>query len=381
MKAKNIILAIIIAVVAAEIIFMIKGNGRLSLLRSQRANLESAIDLSNKGVMLSKQGEYSKALQMMGEAVRLAPADSLIGQNFKAVYFNFCVSLIGQGKYEEALDVSGNGLALMPEEPALLYAKAEAFYGLNRIDSAETYVNRALAGERIDAEVVQRILDLGARCRQEGTLQFSQTGYFDIKFEGGENRELADKILYILEDIRDQQGAQFGWQARKEIHVILYGDKQFSDITNVASWAGAAFDGKIRIPVANLRNGDEILHRVLVHEFVHALLFEIGGRKFPGWFNEGLAQYQEGLSPAQEVYMPLSELSGSFMKLDRDNAQKAYQASLSAVNFLIADNGWELVRLFVNNMGKGGEFDATFKETFNLTVEQFDQKWRKKIVG
>jgi len=377
MKLKNIIMVVILVLIAAELVFIIKGQGHLSLLRSKRARLEQAIELSNRGVLLSKRGEYSKALQLLEEAIELAPGDSLIGQNLKAVYFNFCISLISQGKYQEARGIASNGLILLPEEPALLYVVAESFYGLNQDDSAVVYLDRASVVKDLDSEIAERLYDLDTRCRQENGLQTSRTGYFDIMFEGGENRELADRILYLLEEIRDRQGTLFGWQARREIRVVLYGDKQFSDITNLASWAGAAFDGRIRVPVAGYRDDPAVLERVLTHEFVHALLFEIGGKKFPGWFNEGLAQYQEGQRPDRPVYVPLSQMSGSFMKMGRAEALNAYQSSLSAVSFLIEDNGWDLVRLFVSNMAKGGDFNTVFREAFNITVDEFEQKWKK----
>lgn len=378
-KLKNIVLIVILALIVAEGIFIIKGKGHLKMLRSHRAKLEEAIELSNQGVAFSKREEYSKALTLLEKAMALAPGDSLIGENLKAVYFNFCVSQIQQGKCQEALELTSRGLTLLPEAPALLYARAESFYGLNMNDSSIAYLDNAYAVKPKDPVIIGLLDDLDNRCRQEEGLEASQTGYFDIKFEGGENRELADRILNMLESIRDRQGALFGWQTKRTISVVLYNNKQFSDITHLASWAGAAFDGKIRVPVANFKNNAAVLEKVLTHEFVHALLFEIGGRGFPGWFNEGLAQYQEGQRAANHFYHPLSELSGSFMSLDKRDAQYAYRASLSAVTFLIEDNGWDLVRLFVNQLGQGGDFAGVFREMFNLTVEQFDQKWKRSI--
>jgi len=378
-KLKNIVLIVILALIAAELVFIIKGNGHLKMLQSRRARLEEAIELSNQGVALSRQEEYSGALKLLEKARKLAPGDSLIGENLKAVYFNFGVSQIHQGKYQEALDLSGRGLSLLPEDPALLYVRAEAWYSLSMNDSCLSCIGRAYDLNPRDSTIRGLLDDLDNRCRQEDGLEASQTGYFDIRFEGGENREMADKILFMLEGIRDKQGALFGWQAQRNISVILYNNQQFSDITSLASWAGAAFDGKIRVPVANYREDQEVLERVLTHEFVHALLFEIGGRKFPGWFNEGLAQYQEGQRAVNHVYLPLSQLSGSFMTLEREDAQYAYRASLSAVTFLIEDNGWDLVRLFVNKLGQGGDFKKIFKGSFNLSVEQFDQKWKMSI--
>jgi tetratricopeptide (TPR) repeat protein len=379
MKLKNTVLLVILALIAAELVFIIKGNGHLKMLRGRRARLEEARGLSDQGVALSRQEEFPGALKLLEKARRLAPGDSLIGENLQAVYFNFGVSRIHQGKYQEALELSGRGLGLLPEKPALWYLRAESWYGLGRNDSCLSCLDKAYDLGSGDPAISGLLDDLGNRCREEAGLEASQTGYFDIRFEGGENREMADRILAMLENIRDRQGALFGWQAQRNIGVILYSNRQFSDITSLASWAGAAFDGKIRVPVANYREDQEVLERVLTHEFVHALLFEIGGRKFPGWFNEGLAQYQEGQRAADQAYLPLSQLTGSFMTLDREDARYAYRASLSAVSFLIEDNGWDMVRLFVGRMERGGEFKGVFRESFNLTVDEFDRKWKRSI--
>ncbi len=372
---------IIVALLAAELVFIIKGNGHLKMLRSHRAKLREAIELSNQGVALSRRGEFSKALALLEEAIDLAPEDSLIAENLKAVCFNSCVSLIRHGNYQEALDLASHGLIRLPKETALLYVKAESFYNLNMNDSSIAYIDEAYAVKPKDPAISALLGDLNNRCRQEDGLETSRTGYFDIRFEGGDSREMADRILVMLEDIRDKQGALFGWQAQRNISVILYNNQQFSDITHLASWAGAAFDGKIRIPVGNYRDDPGLLERVLTHEFVHALLFEIGGRRFPGWFNEGLAQYQEGQPADNSSYVPLTDLSGSFIKLEKEDAQYAYRASLSAVSFLIEDNGWDPVRLFIGRMDKGGEFKEVFWESFNLTVDEFDRKWKKSIGG
>ncbi|HAD82922.1 MAG: hypothetical protein A2509_04305 [Candidatus Edwardsbacteria bacterium RIFOXYD12_FULL_50_11] len=378
-KPKNAVGTVILVLIAVELVFIIKGNGHLEMLQSRRARLEEAIELSNQGVALSRQEEYPGALKLLEKARRLAPEDSLIGENLQAVYFNSGLSQIHQGKYQEALELSGRGLKLMPEKPALWYLRAEAWYGLGRNDSCLSCLGQAYDLNPGDSTISGLLGDLDNRCRREDGLESSQTGYFDIKFEGGENREMADKVLFMLEGIRDRQGALFGWQAQRNISVILYNNQQFSDITSLASWAGAAFDGKIRVPVANYREAQEVLERVLTHEFVHALLFEIGGRKFPGWFNEGLAQYQEGQRAVDHAYLPLSQLSGSFMTLEREDAQQAYRASLSAVSFLVEDNGWDMVRLFVDQMGQGGDFKGVFKASFNLSVDEFDRKWKRSI--
>jgi tetratricopeptide (TPR) repeat protein len=371
------------AAVLAVVLFMalIKGNHRLDFLISKRDRIDRAASLSNQAVILSRQGEYERAVPLLERAWELAPEESLLAENLSMLYCNLGFSLNVQGKYDRSLEITRRVLTKFPENPGLSCARGESFYYLNRVDSAIYYFDKALAGKPSDPALSERINRLKEKCRQEAGFETSYTGNFDIRFEGGQNLEVADKVLGLLDRIRDRQGAQLGWHPQHSISVVLYSQKQFSDVTNISSWAGAAFDGKIRVPIADFVNDDNLLNKILTHEFIHAVLFEIAGEKFPGWFNEGLAQYQEGIRAVEVEYLPLAALAGSFIKLDQAKARKAYAASLSAVSFLIEDNGWDMARLFINKMGQADNFDAVFKENFGITIEQFEEKWKSSKAG
>ena len=56
---------------------------------------------------------------------------------------------------------------------------------------------------------------------------------------------------------------------------ILYTRQQFRDITKSPSWAAAAYDGRIRIPVLGALKDPAELDRVVTHEFVHAVIHQM----------------------------------------------------------------------------------------------------------
>jgi hypothetical protein len=378
-RAKSALLIAGLALIVVEAAFIVKGRGHLMLLVSRRTRMEEATNLSNQGVLLSRRGEYARALPALEGAFRLASQDSLIAGNLETAYYNYGRDLIAKVSYQEALALAGRGLRILPENPALLCLKAEAHYRINQGDSALAIIGRIGRGQA-DLAVRQRLEWLEPLCRQERALEAGDSGNFEILFEGGEDRELASEILEMLEETRQRQGIQLGWFTRRPVTVVLYRGRDFSDITRLADWAGAAFDGKIRLPVGHSRDRT-VLARVLTHEFIHALLFEVAGGGFPAWFNEGLAQHQEERPGGEARYLALAGLKESFMKLDRGSAVHAYQASHSAVEYLISQNGFEHLGLLLERMSRGGIFDRNFEEVYGLTVEEFDRKWRESLAG
>ena len=117
--------------------------------------------------------------------------------------------------------------------------------------------------------------------------------------------------------------------------VILYTEQQFSDVTRAPEWAGASFDGKIRVPVRGALERPGELERVLAHEFTHALVWSLAPRVVPTWLNEGLAVLFEGqnldwatrrLHSAPQRFA-LSDLHRSFSQLNAEQAAVAYAES------------------------------------------------------
>jgi hypothetical protein len=73
------------------------------------------------------------------------------------------------------------------------------------------------------------------------------------------------------------------------IAVVLYTQEQFVDITRSPSWAAAAFDGRIRVPMRGALQNPAELDRILCHELTHAFVLSVAPRSVPQWLNEGLA--------------------------------------------------------------------------------------------
>ena len=160
---------------------------------------------------------------------------------------------------------------------------------------------------------------------------------------------------------------------------MLYTREQFSDITRLADWSAAAYDGRIRVPLAGARERPEELDRVLSHEFVHAMVAMLGGRTVPAWVNEGLATVFEPAGPAQieatlartDVRPALSTLHRSFVGLSRQDAEIAYASAARAVRRLIEHHGAAAVVALLEDLSRGAPFGSAFHERLAMRYEEF----------
>ena len=160
---------------------------------------------------------------------------------------------------------------------------------------------------------------------------------------------------------------------------MLYTREQFRAITGLASWSAAAYDGRIRLPIAGTRDDRDDLDRILSHEFVHALVAKLGGRTVPAWLNEGLATVlePEGSDDAEaalagtRVRPDLSKLHQSFVDLQRQDAEIAYASAARAVRRLIEQRGAPAIVGLLQDLAQGATFTNAFRQRINMPYESF----------
>ena len=117
--------------------------------------------------------------------------------------------------------------------------------------------------------------------------------HFRVLFEGPADDAIARRAVEYLEAAYLRVGTVLSVYPSSSITVVFYTLQQFRDITRAPDWAGGLYDGQIRVAVKGALNHPDDLERLLVHEFVHALVAQVGGRNVPLWLNEGLATSQE----------------------------------------------------------------------------------------
>lgn len=220
---------------------------------------------------------------------------------------------------------------------------------------------------------------------EKGFLE-KEGSHFTVKFEGGENADIGHLIAIILEEAYIKVGSDLSSYPEDRIEAALYTRQQFTDVTRAPSWAGAIYDGRIKIPIGGITSRTNLLERVLFHEYTHALVHRLSKGRAPVWLNEGLAQHEEGVVNENinqildqvakiEKPLPLKPFEGSFMAYNAMQASVAYSVSLSATTYIINEFGMSAVKRILENIGDGKTIEEAISESLYIPYEDLQKSW------
>jgi tetratricopeptide (TPR) repeat protein len=262
--------------------------------------------------------------------------------------------------------------------------RGEAYYQAGRRDDAIAAWQHSL--QLAPNQAVQESLEKAQReaAVEEHFTEFAR-GHFVLRYENGTPAAgLTDELLRALERDYDGLAVDLGVLPKNTITVVLYSGRQFSDVTQAPDWVGALNDGKLRIPVGEalrITPGlESVLKHELTHSFVHGAL-----PNCPTWLNEGLAQMEEpkslealraAVEPALGAggWVPMAQLEGSFQKMNRQEAQRAYLESLAAAEYLRSAYGMEGVRLLLAQLADGEKPEAALQTVTSRGYDDLDRE-------
>jgi tetratricopeptide (TPR) repeat protein len=281
-------------------------------------------------------------------------------------------------------------IELNPKSPDAHAVLGEVYYRKDDIEKAISFWEKAVELNPDSTALRARLERIKKERGTEKDFNRDVTSHFLVKYEGNEKIEAGRIVLRILEDAYGVVGRGLSYYPGHDIQVILYSNEQFQEVTDSPGWAGALFDGKIRIPIGGIEQETPGLRRILYHEYTHAAVRSITPR-VPTWLNEGLAQYFEGREvTAQQKAMlrriaqmgklpPLFYLEGSFMGMNTDQARYAYLYSLSAVRYLIESYGLHRAKSILEELGKGVDTASAISSGTMRTYEEFQNGWKRSL--
>jgi hypothetical protein len=213
-----------------------------------------------------------------------------------------------------------------------------------------------------------------------------QSTHFTLHYQGdATSAELQQQLLATLEEAYRDLASQLSYQPAENIIVILYTQREFVDITEAPSWAGAINDGKLRIPIGGVTVMNAQLERILKHELTHSFLRSLTGGRCPTWLNEGMAELMEPRSsgtyakPLAALFQQGREISFSvlerpFIRFSDLQAQVAYAESLSGVEYLRERYGMAEVLRMLRNIGSGVEPELALRQSTGMDYSVFQQR-------
>jgi hypothetical protein len=211
----------------------------------------------------------------------------------------------------------------------------------------------------------------------------------DIDETGGfhGSRRFEQNVLAELERAYDSLDGLLGLRPPRKIEVVIYDAGVFdANFRGRFRFAAAGFyHGVIRI-----RGATEMsvyLRRVLHHELLHAALDAAAPSLiFPGWVNEGLAEWFEaralgkrGLhggewqalqqaARARALFSYAALASPSFGYLDQQQAGIAYLQSYGMIDYLARSHGERKLSQFVDTLIRSRNLDRSLQRVYRADL-------------
>jgi tetratricopeptide (TPR) repeat protein len=333
---------------------------------------QDPIALARIGTAAIENQRFGDALEAFTRAAALQPGDASLCFGAGVAAFMLGQNDVAQARFERAL-------ALNPDYVTAAEWLGDLHYRAGRLHEAISVYETARQRSPAARELQEQL----ATWRKEQELQSRfhevRSDHFTALFEAATDEPLAREVVDRLETAYSRIGNTLGVYPSQPITVVLYTREQFRDITKLATWSAAGYDGRIRVPLAGaLDQGDE-LDRVLSHEFVHAVVAMLGGRAVPAWVNEGLATVLEPAGPDDAEAMlartrsrpALSKLHRSFVGLSRRDAEVAYASAARAVRRLIEQRGAPAVVALLGDLSRGARFGSAFHQRIAMRYEDF----------
>jgi tetratricopeptide (TPR) repeat protein len=399
---------------------------------------------NNRGLSLGTDEDWNGALYHLRRAAQLAPNDRTVKRNLAVILHNHAVKLMdsegfpaaereilaaidtarGLGpevekpiteSYADILTRQGindaekgwadvaasrlrHALDLKPDSVVAWVRLGEIHYDRHELAEAADCYRRAVALLPRD-DLEERLQRIERELAVSGEFTTSEVGRFRISFQGDENETLARDVRNILRHAYRDVGRIFHSYPKTEIAVVIYNSGQFRHVTQLHGWAGAVYDGKIRLRVdsADKRDRDSMLSRLreqVYHEYTHALIHTItGGARVPVWLHEGLAQYAEDQSaPSAEENLRLaalalhgdlpsmSRLAAPFAGMaDSGQASLAYLQSKLFVRYLIDHEGLSRIRKLLDLLADGTPTGKAAGSAFGRPLEELESQWREGL--
>ena len=326
------------------------------------------------GTELFRAGEVDDASRHFGAANSLTPDGEGILQSLGVIRE-------AQGKKYEAQQFMLRVLKINPKNMVALTVLGNLAAERDNIEKASDYMNRAAKANPNIKSVKQLASKFGKEADVEKGFVTRTKGNFRVQYQAGKKTGVErsiNTVFGILEQARRELYLELLARPTKLVTVVVYTNDQYRRVRSTHTWAGAYFDGKIRVAVTPGTALQGNLRRDLRHELTHAFLYEIAP-KAPLWVHEGYAQMVEGRSVAKvtakfrdrrqkmlekEVFLNTFAQSKHIAVV-----QRGYEQSLMAVGYLHRIGSKRQFRAFLSLVGRGVDSDAALKQVYRFDVE------------
>ena len=200
---------------------------------------QDPIALARTGTAAIENHRFGDALEAFTKAAAIQPGDASLCFGAGVAAFMLGQNDVAQARFECALALNPNYLAAAVWLGDLHYRAGRLHEAISIYETArqrspgERGLQEQLATWRKEQELQSRFREV-------------RTEHFTALFEVPADQPLAREVVERLEAAYWRVGNTLGVYPSQPIIVVLYTREQFGDITRLAAWSAAAYDGRIR---------------------------------------------------------------------------------------------------------------------------------------
>jgi tetratricopeptide (TPR) repeat protein len=301
-----------------------------------------------RAAALARSDRAREAFELL---VRLAQDDKLHGRRDTGTLYQLADALVREQKYDLALKV---------------LHRANAISGL--------------AGGAVRERQVRMEKKLA-----DAHLLF-ETPHFRIRYPRLTGEVYARQLAVVLEEERKRLSRWIPVAKPQPVDVDLYPVHEFLSSYATEMPVVGIFDGRVRVPFADLHSLHPQLVAILTHELAHALIAQSTGDRAPHWVQEGLAQHVEMV---QKVHNPFPDLEPAGLSLslavvehalrgfsEQQFVEDSYAEAAWAFHYLEAKHGTASIHRLLAAFARGADSDAALQAALGMDTARLDSALR-----
>ena len=235
--------------------------------------------------------------------------------------------------------------------------------------------------EKVDK--VQKEISLEEKMWEFETPYFEAKLYKEYAVDIGLLRDVLRKV-YI--DV----GKDLEYYPPEGTQIMFYTEEDFRVIFKKSGIVRGFYDGTIRIIfIPDFK--DPSFAAFVAHEYTHAVVSILTNNNCPAWLHEGIAVYEQSkFIPANENLLreavssgkklSLEELDAGFKMMDHQEiVGLSYEASYSAVTFILEKWGWPGLRRLLSSIKEEGHCANALDEEYYISVPTFEERWNEYL--
>ncbi|HEV8269437.1 MAG TPA: hypothetical protein VGR00_14425, partial [Thermoanaerobaculia bacterium] len=282
-------------------------------------------------------------------------------------------------------DLAGNEAFLRRNNPMQLYELGEAFVALSEYDRAIKLFEKASV--KWHTELLEdRIRQVRTEARLAGSNQTHSSTHFEIQCPPDRDPAFPTEMASVLEAERTRLLKWIPLETHRPIKVDLLWIDEFRWNYGAGEILGL-YDGKIRVPLAEVQRFSPNVVAILTHELAHAMIAEATGDRAPHWFQEGLAQHVE-MRRFRANHLPDYDRRGTLLALpvidealrsfpDPQMTEVAYEECDWTIGFIETRWGVEGIHRILEAFHDGATTEEALPRALGVSVAAFQNLFLK----